>query len=170
MNLLWWEGKGTITQRVPLLCKHTRWWLRQRNILSLLNSNSQTHVNVLERIRLRITFSFICWNCNPNCKQYPICELFQGSCNSHTPPSVVLLWIHMESGEAPTSLLQETLKLYHVIALSPGTSYWKGGTVTLMNRVFVTSPLLRLTSLTLEGTEEIHSLTSIHKNLSMLTS
>lgn len=30
---------------------------------------------------------------------------------AHTPPSVVLLWIHVDTGEAPTSLLQETLKL-----------------------------------------------------------
>ncbi len=72
----------------------------------------------------------------------------------HTPPSVVLLWIHMVTGEAPTSLLQETLMLYHVIACSPGTSHWKGGTVTLMNLVVVTSPFLRLTSLTLNGAED----------------
>lgn len=69
--------------------------------------------------------------------------------STHTPPSVVLLWIHVLTGEAPTSLLQETLMLYKVIACSPGTWYWKGGTVTLISRVNITSPVLRLTSLAL---------------------
>lgn len=78
---------------------------------------------------------------------------FHCSFSPHIPPSVVLLWIHMVTGEAPNSLLQETLMLYHVMACSPGTSHWNGGTVTLMNRVVVTSPFLRLTSLTLDGTE-----------------
>lgn len=30
---------------------------------------------------------------------------------THTPPSVVLLWIHVLTGDAPTSLLQDTLML-----------------------------------------------------------
>lgn len=94
----------------------------------------------------------ICW-CITNCQQN-YAKLLYGSLSTHTPPSVVLLWIHMVTGEAPTSLLQETLMLYHVIACSPGTSHWKGGTVTLMNLVVVTSPFLRLTSLTLDGTED----------------
>lgn len=68
---------------------------------------------------------------------------------AHTPPSVVLLWIHVMTGDAPTSLLQDTLMLYHVTACSPGTSYWNGGAVTLISRVIITSPFLRLTSLTL---------------------
>lgn len=66
----------------------------------------------------------------------------------HTPPSVVLLWIHLEKGEAPTSLLQETLMLYNVMDWSPETSHSNGGTVTLMNLVVITSPFRRLTSLT----------------------
>lgn len=90
-----------------------------------------------------------------NCKQYSTSKLFHGYSSIHTPPSVVLLWIHVVTGEAPTSLLQETLMLYHVIACSPGTSYWKGGTVTLINRVIVTSPFLRLTSLALDGIENV---------------
>lgn len=81
------------------------------------------------------------------------CNLSQSSFSTNTPPSVVLLWIHMVTGEAPTSLLQETLTLYHVMACSPGTSHWRGGTVTLMNLVVITSPSLRLTSLTLDGTK-----------------
>lgn len=31
--------------------------------------------------------------------------------STHTPPSVVLLWIHVVTGDAPTSLLQDTLML-----------------------------------------------------------
>lgn len=42
--------------------------------------------------------------------------------NSHTPPSVVSSWIHVVTGDAPTSLLQDTLMLYRVTAWSPGTS------------------------------------------------
>lgn len=68
--------------------------------------------------------------------------------SAHIPPSVVLLRTHVVIGDDPTSLLQETLMLYHVSACSPGTSEWKGGVVTLMSRVTVTSPFLWLTSLT----------------------
>lgn len=92
---------------------------------------------------------------NNNCQQNSTCILLYGSLKAHTPPSVVLLWIHLEFGEAPTSLLQETLMLYHVMACSPGTSHWKGGTVTLTNLVVITSPFLRLTSLTLERTGHV---------------
>lgn len=45
--------------------------------------------------------------------------------------------------------------LYQVTAWSPGTSYWNGGAVTLMSRVTVTSPLLLLTSLTLDQSEKL---------------
>lgn len=58
------------------------------------------------------------------------------------PPSVVLLWTHVVIGDDPTSLLQETDMLYHVSACSPDTSEWKGGVVTLISRVIVTSPFL----------------------------
>lgn len=74
--------------------------------------------------------------------------------HTHTPPSVVLLWIQVVTGDAPASLLQDTLMLYQVTAWSPGTSYWNGGAVTLMSRVTVTSPLLLLTSLTLDQSEK----------------
>lgn len=70
--------------------------------------------------------------------------------NEYPPPSVVLFWIQRVTGESPTSLLQETLMLYQVMACNPETSHWNGGTVVLMNLVVVTSPLLRLTSLTLD--------------------
>lgn len=66
----------------------------------------------------------------------------------HSPPSVVLLWIHAETGDDPNSLLQETLMLYRVMAFRPGTSQWKGGTAALMNLVVITSPFLELTSFT----------------------
>lgn len=92
---------------------------------------------------------YACWILTLNSSNRLFHDYFRG----HRPPSVVLLWTHMAAGEAPTSLLQETLMLYHVIACSPGTSYWKGGTVTLMNRVIITSPFLRLTSFTLNRTE-----------------
>ena len=65
----------------------------------------------------------------------------------HPPPSVVVSCIQGLPGDEPMSLLQETLKLYPVRACSPGTSHWKGGTVALMSLVFMTSPILRLTSL-----------------------
>lgn len=73
--------------------------------------------------------------------------------NSHAPPSVVSPWIHVVTGDAPTSLLQDTLRLYRVTASSPGTSWWNGGAVTLITRVILTSPSLRLTSLTLDRSE-----------------
>lgn len=130
--------------------KYTPWFLRQ--IQSQLNSNSHKHVYVLQVHVSATIASQICWSIN-NCQQNSTCKLFHGSFGTHAPPSVVLPWIHIETGEAPTSLLQETLMLYHVIACSPGTSHWKGGTVTLMNRVVITSPFLRLTSFTLDRTE-----------------
>lgn len=140
---------------VLLKGKYKRWCLRQ--IQSQTSEVKQPETWIRVWIIFLVSAAIppqICW-CMANCKQYSTSKLFHGYSSTHTPPSVVLLWIHVVTGEAPTSLLQETLMLYHVIACSPGTSYWKGGTVTLINRVIVTSPFLRLTSLALDGIENV---------------